>query len=119
MADALRWTAPEEFAAQGSLTSRFATSQSSGVLVPYVYGEFRRQFRDSSRNSNSTYVNDVTGQTAFTLPTDDPTRHYHIVGGGGSIVLKHGLQGFAQYVRVLNYSNYRDHVVSGGFRWEL
>ena len=41
------------------------------------------------------------------------------MGAGGSIVLKFGLQAFAQYVRVLNYTNYTDHVFSGGFRWEF
>jgi hypothetical protein len=42
-----------------------------------------------------------------------------VVGGGGSVVLKHGLQGFMQYMRVLNYTDYTDHVVSGGIRWEF
>jgi hypothetical protein len=41
------------------------------------------------------------------------------VGGGGSLVVKHGLQGFLQYSRILDYANYTDHVVSGGIRWEF
>jgi hypothetical protein len=53
------------------------------------------------------------------LTTDEPVKHYYVVGGGGSIVLKHGLQGFMQYSRVLDYTNYTDHTVSGGVRWEF
>jgi outer membrane lipase/esterase len=89
-----------------------------GVVVPYAYGEARRQFRDSSRTIGSTYTNGVGG-TDFELPTDEPTRHYYVVGGGGSVVLKHGLQGFLQYSRILDYTNYTYHVISGGLRWEF
>lgn len=89
-----------------------------GVLVPYIYGEARRQFRDTSRDIATGYA-DAGAGTDFNLPTDDPVKHYFVVGGGGSLVLTHGLQGFIQYVRVLSYTDYTDHVVSGGIRWEL
>lgn len=89
-----------------------------GVLIPYLYGEARRQFRDNSRDISSAYA-DAGGANEFSLPTDDPAKHYYVVGGGGSVVLKHGLQGFMQYVRVLDYTHYTDHVVSGGIRWEF
>ena len=89
-----------------------------GVIVPYVYGEYRHQFRDRSRDIASGYVGDGGG-TDFNLPTDNPVKHYYVVGAGGSVVLKHGLQGFMQYSRVINYTNYRDHTVSGGVRWEF
>jgi uncharacterized protein with beta-barrel porin domain len=89
-----------------------------GVFIPYAYGEARRQFRDSSRTVGSTYANGAGG-SEFELPTDEPARHYYVVGGGGSLVVKHGLQGFLQYSRILDYANYTDHVVSGGIRWEF
>ncbi len=57
--------------------------------------------------------------TGMNLPTDAAPTHYYVVGGGGSVVLKHGLQGFIQYIRVMQYANYTDHVVSGGVRWEF
>lgn len=88
-----------------------------GVLVPYVYGEARHEFRDASRVVNSSYA--ALGQTEFAVPTDNPTKTYYVAGGGGSLVLKHGVQGFLQYYRVLEYANYTDHVVSGGIRWEF
>jgi uncharacterized protein YhjY with autotransporter beta-barrel domain len=98
--------------AQYAILNRF------GVIVPYVYAEARRQFRDNSRNIASGYTGDG-GATDFNLPTDDPVKHYYVVGGGGSVVLTHGLQGFLQYVRVLDYTHYTDHTVSGGIRWEF
>lgn len=100
------------------LRAQYAILNRFGVIVPYVYAEARRQFRDKARNIASGYTGDG-GATDFNLPTDDPVTHYYIVGGGGSVVLKHGLQGFMQYVRVLDYTHYRDHTVSGGIRWEF
>jgi uncharacterized protein with beta-barrel porin domain len=100
------------------LKLEYVLSGGFGVLVPYVYGEARHQFRDESRQIDSGYATSVAG-TDFLLPTDSPTTHYYVVGGGGSVVLKHGLQGFLQYYRVLDYTNYTDHVVSGGIRWEF
>jgi uncharacterized protein YhjY with autotransporter beta-barrel domain len=98
--------------------AQYAVNNPFGVIVPYVYGEYRHQFRDRSRDIASGYVG-AGGGTDFNLPTDNPVKHYYVVGAGGSVVLKHGLQGFMQYSRVINYTNYRDHTVSGGVRWEL
>jgi uncharacterized protein YhjY with autotransporter beta-barrel domain len=100
------------------LRAQYAILNPLGVIVPYVYGEYRHQFRDSSRNIASGYIGDGGG-TDFVLPTDEPVKHYYVVGAGGSVVLKHGLQGFMQYARVLDYTNYTDHTVSGGVRWEF
>jgi len=38
------------------------------------------------------------------VPTAAGPSHYYVVGAGGSVVLKHGLQGFMQYMRILNYN---------------
>jgi uncharacterized protein with beta-barrel porin domain len=104
--------------AAGGVRTQYAIPNPFGVIVPYVYGEYRHQFRDSSRNIASGYSG-AGGGTDFILPTDAPVKHYYVVGAGGSVVLKHGLQGFMQYSRVLNYTNYTDHTVSGGVRWEF
>lgn len=98
--------------------AQYALLNPFGVIVPYVYGEYRHQFRDASRSIDSGYAGDGGG-TDFSLTTDPPVKHYYVVGAGGSIVLKHGLQGFMQYARVLDYTNYTDHTVSGGVRWEF
>lgn len=100
------------------LRAQYAILNPFGVIVPYLYGEYRHQFRDSSRDIASGYAGDGGGAD-FVLQTDEPVKHYYVVGGGGSIVLKHGLQGFMQYARVLDYTNYTDHTVSGGVRWEF
>jgi uncharacterized protein with beta-barrel porin domain len=101
------------------LKLQFAFLSRFGVIVPYVYGEYRHEFSGSSRTVGSTYSADTAATAGFALPTDDLPNHYYVVGAGGSIVLVHGLQAFAQYVRVLDYTNYTDHVFSGGFRWEF
>jgi uncharacterized protein with beta-barrel porin domain len=100
------------------LRAQYAILNPLGVIVPYAYGEYRHQFRDSSRSIASGYAGDGGG-TDFLLPTDGPVKNYYVVGAGGSVVLKHGLQGFIQYARVLDYTNYTDHTVSGGVRWEF
>lgn len=100
------------------LRAQYSINLPIGVIVPYAYGEFRHQFRDSSRDINSGYSAAGDG-TDFSLPTDDPDKNYYVIGAGGSIVLTHGLQGFMQYSRLINYKNYTDHTVSGGIRWEF
>jgi uncharacterized protein with beta-barrel porin domain len=89
-----------------------------GVLIPYAYGEYRRQFQDPSRDIGSSY-SAGTGGVDFNMPTDAAPRHYYVVGGGASAVFKHGVQAFVQYTKVLDYQNYSDHVISGGIRVEL
>lgn len=93
-----------------------------GVIVPYLYGEFRHEFEQNSRDIQSTYAAAGAaggGAADFALPTDAPTRNYYLVGGGLTLVFKHGVQAFAQYVRVLQLANYSDYVASGGIRIEF
>ena len=93
-----------------------------GVIVPYLYGEYRHEFMQSSRNVDSQYSNSglaVGAGSGFNLPTDAPTRGYYAAGGGLTLVLKHGLQGFVQYVKIFNLANYSDYVASGGIRYEF
>jgi uncharacterized protein YhjY with autotransporter beta-barrel domain len=103
----------------GGIKLQYAFLPPFGVILPYVYGEYRHQFSDATRTIDSTYSASLSGSPQMSLPTDPAPSHYFVVGGGGSIVLPHGLQGFMQYMRVLDYTNYTDHVVSGGIRWEL
>jgi hypothetical protein len=35
------------------------------------------------------------------------------------VALKHGVQGFVQYIKVLQMENYTDYVASGGIRIEF
>jgi uncharacterized protein YhjY with autotransporter beta-barrel domain len=91
-----------------------------GVILPYIYGEYRHEFLENSRNINSNYADsDVTSTANFDLPTDAPTRNYYVVGAGLTMVFKHGVSAFVQYVRVLQMTNYVDYVASGGIRFEF
>jgi uncharacterized protein YhjY with autotransporter beta-barrel domain len=91
-----------------------------GVIVPYVYGEYRHEFLENSRNIQSNYGDSsATSAADFNLPTDGPTRNYYVAGAGLTVALKHGVQGFVQYVKVLQYTNYTDYVASGGLRIEF
>jgi uncharacterized protein YhjY with autotransporter beta-barrel domain len=101
------------------LKLQYAILPPFGVIVPYVYAEYRKIFSDPSRTVESTYAAGDSGAPDMLIPTDAAPSHYYVFGGGGSVVLKHGLQGFMQYVRVEHYTNSTDHVVSGGVRWEF
>jgi uncharacterized protein with beta-barrel porin domain len=106
--------------AAAGLKLQYAILPPFGVIVPYVYGEYRHQFAEPSRDIGSTYAADPgTSSSDFNIPTDAAPNHYYVVGAGGSVVLPHGIQGFIQYIRVLQYTNYTDHVFSGGIRWEF
>jgi uncharacterized protein with beta-barrel porin domain len=101
------------------LKLQYAILPPFGVIVPYIYGEYRHQFAESSRSVGSSYAADGSTSSDFNLPTDAAPNHYYVAGAGASIVLPHGIQGFVQYLRVLEYTNYSDHVFSGGLRWEF
>jgi uncharacterized protein YhjY with autotransporter beta-barrel domain len=101
------------------LKLQYAVLPRFGVIVPYVYGEYRHIFSDPSRVVQSSYSAGDSSQPDMNIPTAAGPSHYYVVGGGGSVVLKHGLQGFVQYMKILNYTDYTDHVVSGGVRWEF
>jgi outer membrane autotransporter protein len=90
-----------------------------GVIVPYVYGEYRHEFMEKSRTVQTSYAAANVSAADFSLPTDAPTRSYYAVGGGLTVVLKHGLQGYLQYVKILQLINYTDYVASGGIRYEF
>ncbi len=89
-----------------------------GVILPYAYGEFRREFRDQSQNVASQFSSTSSGDY-FELPTDSIRPDYYQVGAGFSAVLPHGTQLYAQYMKVLQLQYYTDYVVSAGFRFEF
>jgi len=107
------------FTASLGLKLQQAFLPSFGVIVPYIYGEYRHEFMENSRNIDTTYAGANATAADFNLPTDAPTRNYYVVGAGLTLVLKHGLQGFLQYVKVLDLTNYTDYVASGGIRYEF
>lgn len=88
------------------------------VILPYVYGEFRHEFRDPSQDVGSQFGAAAAGDY-FQLPTDSIRPNYYEAGAGFSAVLPHGAQLYLQYMRVLDLEYYTDWVASGGFRFEF
>jgi outer membrane autotransporter protein len=89
------------------------------VILPYVYGEFRHEFRDPSEDVGSQFAAAPASGNYFQLPTDSIRPTYYEVGAGFSAVLPHGAQLYLQYMRVLDLQYYTDWVASGGFRFEF
>jgi outer membrane lipase/esterase len=92
---------------------------SFGVIVPYAYGEYRREFRNPSQNVPSRFLSTASAGDYFQLPTDSIKPDFYEVGAGITTVLPHGVQAFVQYMKVLQLQYFTDYVVSGGFRYEF
>lgn len=108
------------FVTSAGLKLQQAFLPSFGVIVPYIYAEYRHEFLQNSRNINSTYGDiGVADSADFNLPTDAPTRNYYVAGAGLTVALKHGVQGFVQYIKILQMADYTDYVASGGIRIEF
>jgi outer membrane autotransporter protein len=88
------------------------------VILPYVYGEYRHEFRNPSQDVSSEFGAAPAGNY-FQLPTDALNASFYQVGAGLSAVLPHGAQLYFQYMRVLSLQYYTDWVASGGFRFEF
>jgi len=101
------------------LKFQYALLPSFGVIIPYAYGEFHREFRDRSQDIASQFSATTPGEEYFQLPTDNIRPNYYEVGAGFSAVLAHGAQLYVQYMKVLQLQYYTDYVVSGGFRFEF
>jgi uncharacterized protein YhjY with autotransporter beta-barrel domain len=114
----------KSFEAGVGLKLQYAFTPSFGVIIPYLRGEYRKEFEDDSRDISAVYsgiasLDSTTGSEDFLLPTDKPDGNYYIVTGGFSMVLKHGVQGFIQYSQVFDLDHFTDHVITGGVRLEF
>ncbi len=98
---------------------QYAFLPSFGVIVPYAYGEYRREFRNPAEAIASQFTSTTGGGNYFQLPTDDINPNFYEVGAGFSSVLPHGAQLYLQYMKVLHLEYYTDYVASGGFRFEF
>lgn len=97
---------------------------SFGVLIPYVRAAYHSEFLNDSRTILATYESVYSEGPAidgpsFLVPIDEPDDSYYTVTGGFSVVLKGGLQGFLQYLEVLDLEYYSESVISGGLRYEF
>jgi outer membrane autotransporter protein len=107
------------------LRMNYVFTPSWGIIVPYLTGEFHKEFENDSRTINTAYsglsgVQVPSGfDPNFGIPTDEPDDDYYLVSGGFSVVLKHGLQGFLQYQQVFSLDTFSDHAITGGIRLEF
>jgi uncharacterized protein YhjY with autotransporter beta-barrel domain len=110
------------FVLSAGLKVQYIWSTRLGVIVPYLDGQYNNELGDKSRLYTATYIvsnADVGPLPAFVFATDPAPSHYFTVAGGFSVVLPHGIQGFVQYGRLLDYTNYADTIISGGVRIEF
>lgn len=96
----------------------YAFSQSFGVLVPHVKGEWHHEFKNSQRVFDITYVNDPR-QNIYQSNSGNPDRNFFNVSAGLSANLKHGIQAFFNYETILGLSNIDVHNFTAGIRMEL
>jgi hypothetical protein len=57
--------------------------------------------------------------TSFAVSTDVPDDEYYTAAGGFTVVFGNGLNGYVQYLKVFDFDNYDDAVITGGFRYEF
>lgn len=101
-----------------SLYSAFNVSLSSGVLVPYVYGDLVREFEDDARRVSSTLVV-APDEEAFVMITDAPDDLYGKAGAGVQLVAPGGLMFFVDGQSLLGHEYLSAWQLSAGFRLEL
>ena len=113
-----------------------AVSTPIGVFFPYVRGEYRFEFIDDVRTTQSQYgavgsvVDPATGSLApFVLDGEDVDRHYGTVTAGAQAIVLGGTQRqlggpiagrlslFAEYQRVFELTNITNQIVTGGVRY--
>jgi uncharacterized protein YhjY with autotransporter beta-barrel domain len=98
---------------------QYAFKPSFGVLLPYVKAEYHHIF-DANVYSTSSAYNAIAGSGAqFSIPSDQPDDQYYEFAGGFSIVLKHGVQIFAQFQATSGMQFVSSRLISGGIRGEF
>lgn len=107
-----------------SLKLQYVFTPKFGVIIPFVVGRYHFELSDDARRISSRYA-DALGQliandaSDFEVSTDAPDEEYYTLAGGFSVVLPQGLNGFVQYLKVLDYDAYKDTVITAGFRFEF
>ena len=98
---------------QYALTPRF------GVIVPYARAEYHHVSGANTYTVSAAYAAIASGGTFFNLPSDPADTHYSAYGGGLTLVLKHGVQGFAQFQTTSGLKFVTSRLVSAGVRVEF
>jgi outer membrane lipase/esterase len=96
----------------------YAISLPWAVIIPMARAEYIHEFKNDSRNINTSYVQD-TSQTRFNILTDKPDRDYIIASAGMSAQFAHGISAFVNYDTVQANYYVNNHNFTGGVRVEL
>jgi uncharacterized protein YhjY with autotransporter beta-barrel domain len=108
------------------LKTDFVFTPGFGVLVPYLTARYHKELLNDVRRISARYADayelllqDISNDSNFNVPTDEPDDDYYTVAGGVTVVLQGGFMGFVQYLKVLDLDHYSDSVVTGGIRYEF
>lgn len=96
----------------------YALSQSWGVLVPQVFGEWVHEFEDDQQSINGTFIGDINNQ-GFVVKTRRPDTDYFNVGVGASAQFAGGKAAFVSLETSLGYEDVDIYTVRAGFRMEF
>jgi uncharacterized protein YhjY with autotransporter beta-barrel domain len=107
-----------------SLKLQYVFTPRFGAIIPYVIGRYHIQLSDDARAISARYadaINALAGVpgTDFAVTTDEPDEEYYTAAGGLTVVFGNGLNGYLQYLKVLDLDHYDDAVITGGFRYEF
>ncbi len=114
--------APQQFRIGDSalgLSLRYTFTPRFGVIVPYARAAYHHTF-DANTYSVVGAFSPIAGSGAqFVLPTDPAAEHFYEFGGGFSVVLKRGFQGFVQFQMTSGMEYVTSRLISAGIRAEL
>jgi uncharacterized protein YhjY with autotransporter beta-barrel domain len=101
------------------LRLQYAVRLPFGVIVPYARAEYHHNFATNEYTVSAAYNAIASSGAQFDLPTDPTDKHFEQFAGGFSIVLTHGIQGFAQFQTTSGLQYVTSRLVSGGIRAEF
>ena len=101
------------------LRLQYAFTPHFGVIIPYARAEYHRYFGANTYTVAAAYSPIAGSGNLFNLPTDPADTHYSAFGGGFSVVLPHGVQGFAQYQTTSGMQFVTSRLISAGIRVEF
>ena len=101
----------------------YTSSQSYGVVIPYITAIWRHEFKDDTTTINSRYVNEFIpaggSPTILSVVTDGADEDYGIVGIGLSTVFQNGIQAAFSYQHWVELSDISQDVFSLSMRMEF
>ncbi len=97
----------------------YALSTASGVLTPYLRGEWRHEYEDSGRPLRAFFLGNRTTAQSFDIVPNVPDRNYFNVGVGLSGTFAHGVAVFFNYDTLLGYQRITSHAMMAGVRMEF